>query len=246
MLIYISSIFILFFGLFFIFALHSKITLEKTLIEVSLLIEEFDLDKFKLHPRKPNDIYFFIKRIIDVIFSLINIILFLPLFIIIFILIKLDSKGPPIIKQRRIGKGGKIFYAYKFRTTVFQEETISKNIMALKYDSRITRLGLFLHYTAIEELPKLINVFLGDMSLVGTSLATGFDYDDIPKEIKNFVMSYKPGITSLWVVSLDRHNFNYKRKIFFDLYYLNNMSFKLDLSIIFKTIVKVLGTTASY
>ena len=121
----------------------------------------------------------FIKRIIDILGSLIGMIILLPLFIIIAILIKLTSEGPVFFRQERLGKDGKVFKILKFRTMVVNAEKIGDGLkVKSENDSRITKIGRFLRATSLDELPQLWNVFIGQMSLVGPRPpATYFPYD---------------------------------------------------------------------
>lgn len=239
----LSSIFIAILGIGIIIFLISRINYEKNLQEINFLIERYDINKF--HPKKLPKIHVFFKRIFDIIIAIICIFSLIPLFILISIVIKLTSKGPIFYKQKRIGEGGKIFYTYKYRTMVIEEELTSKNVWKSRFDARITKFGRFLRYTYLDELPKLWNVLKGTMTFVGTSIWTEFMYDDIPIDLIKIIMSYKPGLTSLWAVSKDRQDFNYKRRLYYDLFYLSNMSFLFDLSILIRTINISMAITAS-
>ena len=133
--------------------------------------------------------YFFIKRIIDLIFSILGIILLSPIMLITAIAIKIESKGPVIFSQIRVGKDGKHFKMYKFRSMVqnaeeLKEKLLSQNEMSgpmfkMKEDPRITKVGKFIRKTSIDELPQLFNVIKGDMSLVGPR-------PNLPKEVAQF------------------------------------------------------------
>ena len=136
-----------------------------------------------------------VKRIFDFIASLIGIIIILPILIIVAICIKLDSRGKVLFLQKRVGKDGKPFYIYKFRTMVTDAENLGKQITVGK-DSRITKVGAFLRKYKIDELPQLFNVLKGDMSLVGPR-------PEVPKYVELYtkeerkVLEVRPGITDL-------------------------------------------------
>lgn len=173
-----------------------------------------------------------LKRIIDVVISGIALVVLLPIFAIIGILIKLDSKGPVFFVQERAGKDGKIFRAYKLRTMVDRAVEIGGKKLS-QDDSRITRVGKHLRW-GIDELPQLINVFKGDMSLVGprpTLLEQVERYSE--KHKKRLEM--KPGITG-WALINGRNKLSWPEKIKLDIWYIDHWSLWLDLKILFKTV----------
>lgn len=188
-----------------------------------------------------------LKRIIDVFGSLVCIIIFSPVFIVAPILIKLDSKGPVFFKQKRAGKDGKFFAAYKFRSMVYNADKISKKdysaeelsdlIFQEKNDPRITRIGKILR-RGFDELPQLFNVLKGDMSLVGPR-------PEIPEIVKLYDrkekirLKVKPGITGLAIIN-GRGNITLKETINYDIEYIENWSLWLDLKILIKTLYVVL------
>ncbi len=160
-----------------------------------------------------------IKRLFDVLFSLIAIISFLPLFYFIYLSVKIDSTNSGFFKQRRIGKNGKEFYIYKIRTI---------------RNNRPTKFGKFLRKTFLDELPQFVNILKGEMSLVGPRpevFEIAKDYNQEQRK-RLFV---KPGLTGLWQISPYRdepiHN-----HLEYDFYYIDNQSFWLDLKIMFKTL----------
>lgn len=179
-----------------------------------------------------------IKRLFDIIISLIVLILFLPIWIVVVILIKTTSKGPIFFLQDRPGQYGKLFKVYKFRTMKPGSEKMVKGQEVKKDDDRITSIGTFLRRTKIDEIPQILNVLKGEMSLVGPRperIASLEDYtDEISKRL-----NVKPGMTGLAQVSgniyLDLQD-RYK----FDVYYAENYSLWLDIKIIFRTIGVVL------
>lgn len=172
-----------------------------------------------------------LKRIIDVIGSGIGLIILFPIFVVIGILIKLDSKGTVFFIQERVGKDGKIFRAYKLRTMVDNEEKMGKGLR--KNDPRITRIGKILRW-GIDELPQLINVFKGDMSLVGprpTLLEQIVRYSKVHRRR----LEMKPGLTG-WALVNGRNILSWPEKIELDIWYIDHWSLWLDLKILFKTV----------
>ena len=187
------------------------------------------------------------KRILDIVLSLFGIIVISPLLIVISIIIKLDSKGPIVFKQIRVGKDEKLFKIYKFRTMVENAEKIQKLdievddianfVFQSKNDSRITKVGAFLRKTSLDELPQLFNVLIGNMSLVGPR-------PEIPDVVKFYPIHYKqrlmvlPGITGLAQIS-GRGEIELGKTVYFDLMYIKNFSVWFDIKILFKTVFSV-------
>lgn len=190
---------------------------------------------------------FFIKRILDIILSLMGIIVLLPVYLIISIAIKVDSKGPIVFKQIRVGKNRKNFVIYKFRTMVISAEgqkkldinpeNMDKFIFQSKSDSRVTNVGKFLRNSSLDEIPQLFNVLLGNMSLVGPR-------PEIPEVVKYYPKDYYqrllvlPGITGLAQIS-GRGEIELGKTLYYDLTYINNFSIWFDIKILFDTIFKV-------
>jgi len=180
-----------------------------------------------------------IKRIFDISASGIALIFLLPIFAIIGVLIKLDSKGPVFFIQQRAGKEGKPFGAYKLRTMIQNAENKGRGLEIEQNDFRITRVGKYLRW-GIDELPQLINVLKGDMSLVGprpTLINQVEQYDDWEKRR----LEMKPGITG-WALVNGRNKLSWKEKIKLDIWYIDHWSLWLDIKIIFKTLWVVLIT----
>jgi len=200
------------------------------------------------------------KRAIDIVGSLVGLIILSPLFLLIVIFIKLDSSGPVIFKQTRVGRGGRTFTFYKFRS-MYQNNDNSihqkyigdlirgaarataksvgaKKVFKMDKDPRITRVGRILRRTSLDELPQLFNVLKGDMSLVGPR-------PGLPYEVKMYKNWYSrrlttiPGITGLWQVS-GRSERTFDEMVALDLEYIDNWSLWLDIKILFKTIFVVL------
>lgn len=193
-------------------------------------------------------VQFAIKRVIDIVLSLIGIIILSPIFFIVYILIKVDSKGPAIFKQIRVGKDNKNFKIYKFRTMIvnsdkkreleLQVENIENFVFQSKSDNRITKIGDFLRKSSLDELPQLVNVLIGNMSLVGPR-------PEIPEVVKYYPKEYKqrllvkPGITGLAQVS-GRGEIELGKTVNFDLTYIKNFSVFYDIKIMFLTFGSVL------
>ncbi len=174
-----------------------------------------------------------IKRIFDTLISGIALIVLLPIFAIIGILIKLDSKGPVFFVQERAGKDGKIFKAYKLRTMVDNAENIGLGYEIAKDDSRITRVGKYLRW-GLDELPQLINVFKGEISLVGPRPALPHQVEKYSKREKRR-LEFKPGITG-WALINGRNKLSWPERIKLDIWYIDHWSLWLDLEILFKTV----------
>ena len=193
--------------------------------------------------------YLFSKRVTDIFLSAIGLILLSPILLIVAIAIKIDSKGPIIFKQDRVGKDGKIFSMYKFRSMIVNAEELkakleTKNEMSgpmfkMKNDPRITKVGRFIRKTSIDELPQLINVIKGDMSLVGPR-------PSLPKEVEQFSpwmlerLKVKPGITCYWQV-MGRNNIAFEEWMKLDVKYVHEMNYWLDIKLIFKTFFVLFG-----
>jgi lipopolysaccharide/colanic/teichoic acid biosynthesis glycosyltransferase len=163
----------------------------------------------------------------------IGLVVLLPVFTIIGILIKLDSKGPVFFIQKRAGKDGKIFQTYKLRTMVDNAEKVGLGYEIAKDDNRITRVGKHLRW-GIDELPQLINVFRGEMSLVGPRPALPHQVERYSKKEKRR-LEIKPGITG-WALINGRNKLSWPERIKLDIWYINHWSIWLDLKILLKTI----------
>jgi lipopolysaccharide/colanic/teichoic acid biosynthesis glycosyltransferase len=183
---------------------------------------------------------FFVKRIFDIIICLISLIILVPIFIISGILIKLDSKGSIFFMQDRVGEDGKIFKVYKFRTMVLNAEKIGLGYAVKKDDPRITRIGKHLRLTGIDELPQILNVLKGEMSLVGPRPTLLYQVKQYSAWEKRR-LEMKPGITSLMIIS-GHNTLSWPEKIKTDIWYIDHWSLWLDLKILFKTIWVVIFT----
>ena len=199
-----------------------------------------------------------VKRFFDLFILFTAGIMILPFLLLIAMIIKLNSSGPILYKQKRLGKNRKYFYAYKFRSMVIDAEEKLANLFELhpelkqewdtnrklQNDPRVTSFGRFLRKTSFDEFPQLINVLRGEMSLVGPRPIVD---DEIDKYGDDFdrIFSVNPGLTGLWQVS-GRSDTNYNQRIAYDLYYLQSWSIWLDLWILFKTIGVVIRGKGAY
>lgn len=175
------------------------------------------------------------KRIIDVIISFFALLILWPFFIVIAILIKLEDKGTVFYAQRRTGKNGKVFEMYKFRS---MNVVPRGKEMSMSHDKRVTKIGKFLRNTSLDELPQFINVLIGDMSFIGPRPWITEYYDNFTTEQKRRC-DVKPGIIGL-AQAKGRNGLTIFEKINYDIDYVNNLSFKLDIKILFESIKIVL------
>lgn len=186
----------------------------------------------------------FIKRIIDLVLSVVGLIVLSPLFLIIAICIKLDSEGPVFFLQERAGFKGKPFMIYKFRSMVNNAVNMGDGYYTGENDPRITRVGRFLRNTSLDEIPQLINIIKGEMSIIGprpTLMYQVKEYDDFQK--RRLLM--KPGITGLAQVN-GRNSLTWPERIKYDVKYVDNYSLWLDIKIFFKTIIVVFKKEGVY
>lgn len=203
---------------------------------------------------KKSKAYLISKRITDIVLSSIGLLLLSPILIIVAIAIKIDSRGPIIFKQDRVGKDGKIFSMYKFRSMVVNAEELKQQLQSqnemsgpmfkIKNDPRITKIGRFIRKTSIDELPQLLNVIKGDMSLVGprpplpSEVAEYSDYD----KQRLYVT---PGCTGLWQAT-ERNEVGFNEMVQLDIQYIQRASFMFDLWIIWKTVKIIIKPNGSY
>lgn len=180
------------------------------------------------------------KRLFDIVFSVIAIILTFPLMIIISIMIKVDSKGKVIYKQKRITKNGKEFIMYKFRTMIENAEKDTGPILAKEDDERITKIGKILRKTRLDELPQFFNVLKGDMSIVGPRPERKEIIEKIIKDVPDYRKreQVKAGITCIAHVKGDYYT-KPETRLMYDKEYIKNWSMKNDIKIIFNTIKKI-------
>lgn len=198
--------------------------------------------------------YLAVKRAFDIVASIIGIIFLLPFWLIVIMIIKLDSPGPVFFKQERNGYKGKTFMMYKFRSMVSDAEQtlklledkneVSGHMFKIRMDPRVTRFGKLIRKTSIDELPQLLNVLKGEMSIVGPR-------PPIPREVvkyeawHNLRLSVRPGLTGLWQIR-GRNNLGFEDMVRLDLKYIRERSLKYDFKIIIRTIPVLLGDTKAY
>ncbi|HLP59251.1 MAG TPA: sugar transferase, partial [Candidatus Deferrimicrobium sp.] len=219
---------------------------------VSLVLENWRIHFHRFNSR--------LKRVFDLAFVVLISPVFLPLCLIIALFIKLTSRGPVFFKQRRsLYKGGPVFYFYKFRSMYVNAEDIKEKLLEkneadgalfkMKKDPRVTFFGRFIRKLSLDELPQLINVIKGEMSVVGPRPLPVDDFNKIDDKSMNYEWhkqrgNVKPGITGLWQIS-GRSNLTFEDMLFLDLYYVEHQSIFFDLEILFETLpVMVFGRGA--
>jgi exopolysaccharide biosynthesis polyprenyl glycosylphosphotransferase len=196
----------------------------------------------------------FVKRAMDVVISLVGIIFLFPIFVLIAVMIRLDSPGPAVFRQIRVGKDEQLFACFKFRSMkvgadeekdrLLDRNEVKGPVFKMRDDPRITGMGRFIRRTSLDELPQLFNVLMGHMSLVGPRPA-------IPAEVQRYQPWHKrrlevaPGLTGLWQVS-GRSELSFDEMVLLDLYYIENWSPLLDLQILLRTIPKAILGEGAY
>lgn len=212
-------------------------------------IENISIVRVKNNEKIKNKPYIYVKRGIDVILSTIASVVLSPLFLILAILIKLDSKGPVFFLHTRIGKNGKNIKIYKFRTMVTNAEELIKEFTPeqmkeykenykLTNDPRITKIGKFLRKTSLDELPQLINIIKGDLSIIGPRPVVKDELEKYGENMAKF-LSVTPGLTGNWAAN-GRNNTTYEERMRLELEYVDNISLKTDIKIFFQTIFAVI------
>ena len=200
------------------------------------------------------------KRFFDLVFSAVILILTSPIFALIALVIKLEDGGPVFFRHKRIGESGQVFDCLKFRTMRINSEQALKELLAsdpalqdewqksfkLKNDQRITRIGGFLRKLSLDEMPQFVNVFWGEMSVVGARPIVSQELSDYYKETAITYCAMKPGITGPWQVGKRSDTEDYNERVDLDRWYVLNASILLDLKIIFKTVFKVLSGKGAY
>jgi len=198
------------------------------------------------------------KRIFDVIIASITLIVFLPLFAFVVLLLKLTDPGPVIFRHIRVGQGGRRFACFKFRSMVLDSDKVLKTLLEsdpaarkewdrtqkLANDPRITPLGKFLRQSSLDELPQLINVIRGDMSLVEPRPIVPSELTRYGDKLSLYLLA-RPGITGIWQVS-GRNDCGYDRRIEMDANYVRNWRFSTDFVILLRTLGAVLAQRGSY
>ena len=183
--------------------------------------------------------YKFIKRILDIVLSLCGMIVLSPLFLVLIIAIKLDSKGPVLFKQKRIGLHKKHFFILKFRTMRIDTPKDTPTHLLENPEQWITKVGKFMRKTSLDELPQIWNIFVGDMSIIGPRPARWNQYDLIEERDRYGANDVLPGLTG-WAQINGRDELPIKQKAELDGYYVKNVSFALDCRCFFGTILSVL------
>ncbi|MED1047401.1 sugar transferase [Bacillus mycoides] len=200
-------------------------------------------------------LYLFMKRLMDIVGALCGLILLSPIFLIIALLIKLeDPNGPIFFKQNRVGKNEKEFEMYKFRSMItdaeeklkdlLQHNEVSGAMFKMKDDPRVTKIGKFIRKTSIDELPQLLNVLKGEMSLVGPR-------PPLTREVKEYTSYDKqrllvtPGCTGLWQVT-ERNSVGFKEMVELDLTYIQHRSLWFDVKLMFKTVLVLFGSKDAF
>lgn len=200
------------------------------------------------HAIKKKPVYDFFKRIFDIVCSLVALIILSPVFLIMAILVKTTSEGPAFFAHKRVGKNGKEIKIYKFRSMVTNAEELIKQFtpeqkaeyeknFKLENDPRITKVGKFMRKTSLDELPQLLNILKGDISIVGPRPVTEVE-TEIYGNYRDMLLSVKPGLTGFWAAN-GRSDTTYTRRRAMEIYYVKNRSLWLDIKIIFKTFASV-------
>ena len=181
-----------------------------------------------------------VKRAMDVVGALIALVLASPVMLVVSVLIKLTSRGPLIYKQERVGLHNKTFRMYKFRSMEMQSPEKEKKAWTVKDDPRVTGIGRFMRRTSIDELPQLINILKGDMSLVGPRPERPFFVEKFREEIPRYMVKHqvRPGLTGWAQVNGYRGDTSIRKRIEYDLYYIENWTVGLDIKIILMTFFK--------
>ncbi|RKX45300.1 MAG: sugar transferase [Thermotogae bacterium] len=188
-----------------------------------------------------------LKRSIDIVFAVLLIALLSPFMVVIALLIKLEDHGPVLFKQERLGKDGKVFVLYKFRTMIVNAEKVGLGIFLEERDPRITRIGKWLRELSLDELPQLFNILRGDMSFVGPRPPLPFfpkRYDEYEEWAKKR-FTVRPGITG-WAQVNGRNLIDWYDRFKLDVWYVDHWSLWLDTKIVFLTILKILKREGIY
>lgn len=209
------------------------------------------MDPQKIKSRKG---YHFAKRTLDIIFSFVGLVCLSPLMAVIAYKIKKEDRGPVFYKQIRIGKNGRHFEMYKFRSMVTNADQLLEQLkdqnevegamFKMKHDPRITKVGYYLRKHSLDELPQLVNVLKGDMSLVGPR-------PPLPSEVEQYTdydkqrLYVTPGCTGLWQAT-ERNDVGFEDMVKLDIEYIHHASLSYDLEIIYKTIIIIFKPNSSY
>jgi len=234
------------------------------IIDMKLYIDRFcNLPMVRLCSQKHTYIFNKIKHSLDALIALPAFIVLLPIFLLIGIIIKLDSRGPVLYRSKAIGKGGRAFTMYKFRSMRIEsgneihkqyvaklingnvsEDSGKGGVFKVAEDPRITRVGNVLRKFSLDELPQIINIIKGEMSLVGPRPCLPYEYE-MYKDWHKKRLSIRPGITCIWQVA-GRSAVSFEDLVLLDLYYIYNRSILMDMNILYETIFAVLGKRGAY
>ncbi len=189
-----------------------------------------------------------LKRLVDIIGSLIGLILLSPLLLLLAVLVKISSRGPVIFRQERVGLHNKNFWMYKFRSMEVQTEEKEKAGWTVKNDPRVTRVGRWMRKTSLDELPQLWNILRGDMSIVGPRPERPQFVERFKEEIPRYMIKHqvRPGLTGWAQVNGYRGDTSIRRRIDCDLYYIENWSMTFDIKIMFMTLFKGVANENAY
>jgi exopolysaccharide biosynthesis polyprenyl glycosylphosphotransferase len=227
----------------------SKLSLGRVIMEDSDYIREEELLLADDKNFDKNYIYIILKRVLDIIGSIIGMVLFSPIMLFTAVAIKITSPGPVVFYQKRVGLNGKVFNLYKFRSMTENAEQMldklkDKNEMSgpmfkIKEDPRVTKIGKFIRKTSIDELPQLINILNGEMSLVGPR-------PNLPREVIKFTkyqkqkIKVKPGLTCYWQV-MGRNNIDFDDWMELDIKYVKERNTWIDIKLILQTVKVLFG-----
>lgn len=220
-----------------------------SVINNNIVNTEIDIEDKLYKKAQEKIVYRTTKRIMDVILSSIALIVLFPVFLLIGIAIKLDSRGSVFFAHKRIGKDGKPIYIYKFRTMLpnaeemiqnFNEEQMKefKENYKLKNDPRITKVGKFLRKASLDELPQIVNILKGDLSIIGPRPVIEEELELYANRKYKF-LSVTPGLTGYWQAN-GRSTTTYEERINMELYYIDNRCLWLDIKLFFKTFISVI------
>lgn len=187
-------------------------------------------------------LYTYIKRFLDIFVSAVALVVLSPLLLLLALLVRLTSEGPAIFKQKRIGKDGKVFKMYKFRSMCVGAEGQGSGVYSGKGDARVTKIGKILRATSLDELPQFVNILKGEMSFIGPRPPLTYhpwDYSEYTKEQLR-MFEVRPGITG-WAQVNGRKDVEWNRRIELNVWYVDHMSLWLDIKIMFMTVFKVLN-----
>lgn len=191
-----------------------------------------------------------LKRIFDIFFGILGLLIFFPLFMLIGVLIKTDSRGPIFFKQERVGLHKKIYSIYKFRTMVVNAENMGTGIFNMKNDSRVTRVGNLLRNTSLDEIPQFINIIMGSMSFVGPRPPVSYELGNLQELTQEFNDRFrmKPGVTGLAQVN-GRNELSWDEKVKYDNRYIElfeKYGVLIDIKLLFLTVVKIIKNEGSH